>query len=610
MPTYNQASFIRRAIQSLFDQTFHNWELIIVNDGCTDNTEEFLSDFLSDNRLIYLKNEQNAGLGAAINKALDIAKYDYIAYLPSDDMYYPHHLECMAKEFAKNKDVVLVHTMMKWNVADSAINTKNNLFMGMPVNISLQLVQTTHKNIGCRWTERKEFVSEDLYKTFWYKLSDKGRFVYKPLETCQWTIHPHQRHKIMSENFGGHINKYRSYYNIQSPIRYQVSDHIMIDEAEAYKYLRKDVTPSANGLKILIVGDLSYNPERIYAFEEAGHTLYGLWTHDYGYSFDNVGPLPFGNVKEIDFRNWENEVAKIKPDIIYAMLNSVAVSFCYEVMRKCGDIPFVWHFKEGPFMSQVNGIWDKLIALYHESDGQIFLNTEIKRWYEQFIPPSKMSLILDGDLPKGDIFNDTFSPKLSEEDGEIHTVVAGRMVGIDIDMVKILAEEGIHIHLYTESYEHAWSGMIREMKDVAPAHFHVHHRVSAKQWVREFSKYDAGWLHCFGSNNYGDISQCEWNDLNIPARISTMMAAGLPTIQKDNTGHIVAMQSCIQNMDCGIFYTNAHDLACKLHNSQRMKVLQKNAEKHRLSFTFDAHVQELIDFFIKVINNKKQHNFE
>ena len=48
MPTYNQASFIRRAILSLYKQTYSNWELIIINDGCTDETEIFISDFLED----------------------------------------------------------------------------------------------------------------------------------------------------------------------------------------------------------------------------------------------------------------------------------------------------------------------------------------------------------------------------------------------------------------------------------------------------------------------------------------------------------------------------------------------------------------------------------
>lgn len=602
MPTYNQACFIRRAIRSLFQQTYNYWELIIVNDGSTDETDEYLRDYILDDRIVYIKNKYNEGLGAAINKAMNVAHYNYIAYLPSDDFFFPNHLACIADMFEKNPKAVLVHTSMRWNVEDSAIKINNRLFMGIPCEHCLQLVQTAHKKTMHRWIERKEFISEDLFKTFWYKLAKCGCFIKEPTETCQWTVHPYQRHKIICEKYGGHINKYRSYYNVREAIRYIVSEHIQIDEAKKYGYLKNRKTRKRLELKILIVGDLSYNPERICALEEMGHIIYGLWTRDWGYSFSNVGPLPFGNVREIEFKNWEEEIKLIKPDIIYGMLNSVAVPFCYEVMRKCRNIPFVWHFKEGPFISQVNGTWNKLIALYNESDGQIFINEETKKWYEQFIFPKNMTFVLDGDLPKKDIFNKPFSSKLSEN-GDIHTVVAGRMVGLTPENIEALSKNNIHVHLYTESYEDAWAGLIKMMMDVAPLHFHVHHHVSQDNWVKEFSQYDAGWLHCFDSNNGGDICLCAWNDLNIPARLSTMMAAGIPTIQKDNSKHMVAMQSCVKSIDCGIFYSNMSNLVCQLKNENRMKELRENVIKHRLKFTFDYHVKELTEFFYRVIKN-------
>lgn len=62
MPTYNQASFIRRAILSLYQQTYAKWELIIINDGCIDETETFISDLLKDERVVYIKNETNEGV--------------------------------------------------------------------------------------------------------------------------------------------------------------------------------------------------------------------------------------------------------------------------------------------------------------------------------------------------------------------------------------------------------------------------------------------------------------------------------------------------------------------------------------------------------------------
>lgn len=78
MPTYNQAAFIRRAIASLQRQTYSEWELIIVNDGSTDDTELYISDYLQSLKIIYIRNEENTGLGHAVNQALEQANYEYI----------------------------------------------------------------------------------------------------------------------------------------------------------------------------------------------------------------------------------------------------------------------------------------------------------------------------------------------------------------------------------------------------------------------------------------------------------------------------------------------------------------------------------------------------
>lgn len=604
MPTYNQAGYIRNAIRSLMAQTYNEWELIIVNDGCTDNTEAFIKDYLSDERISYLKNSTNQGIGVSINMALEKAKYDYIAYLPSDDHYFTDHLQSLKEVFEKSDDIVLAYTNMKSEVNDSLLYHKNEEINGLTFRLGLQMVQTAHKKTNDRWTVRKEWVSEDLYKTFWYKLTDKGRFHYINKETCHWAIHKQQRHRIMNENNGGHINRYRQYYHVQEPIKIKVSDVKFVDEEKMFAPFHTKFTPCKDSLKILLVGELSYNQERIYALEEVGHQLYGLWTQTPVYSFSNVGHLPFGHVTDLDYENWEDEIRRIKPDIIYGLLNFCAVPLAYEVLIKCPDIPFVWHYKEGPFLCFEYETWDKLITLYTKSDGVIFLNEKLKKWYEQYIPRHPMSLILDGDLPKQDYFTDKLSPKLSAQDGDIHTVIAGRMVGVGIDYIKTLAKNKIHIHLYNESYDASKLGFMRKAKHVAPNHFHVHSHCDPFDWTEEFSRYDAGWLHCFNSSNYGKMEYASWNDLNIPARISTMMAAGLPCIQKDNSEHLVAMQSCVRDIDCGIFFKDCQDLAEQLHNTSKMNQLQKNAMKHRMDFSFDEHVPDLISFFREVIENK------
>ncbi len=606
MPTYNQKGFIRNAIRSLFAQTYKQWELIIVDDGCTDGTKEFICDYLTDPRVTYLRNDKNEGIGYAINRALDVARYDYIAYLPSDDFYFSNHLEVMKDMFKKESTCVLVYTQMKSELQDSLLDRSNEAVNGLVLFQSLQLVQTSHKKTIDRWVEREEYESEDLYKLYWYKLTQRGQFAYAKANTCNWTIHEHQRHKIISERFGGNINRLRSYYKIVKPIRLKVSQNKFIDEYKQFEHYRKEKVRSHDGLKILIVGELSYNPERIYALEEAGHKLYGLWTPSPRFSFTNVGPLPFGNVEDLDPDDWENEIKRVKPDIIYGMLNFAAVSFVHKVLMKCMDIPFVWHFKEGPFLCFEHGLWGQLTDLFSLSDGVIYLNRVAKKWYDQYFPCKKYYMFLDGDLPKKDVFGNDFSEKLSSKDGEVHTVVSGRMVGMDLDLLEGLAQNRIHIHLYTESYEDCIRAYIADVKKKMGKYFHQHTHCNAHHWTEEYSQYDAGWLHCIESSNYGDYSKMGWNDLNIPARVSTMMAAGLPCIELDNSEHIVAMQDCLREIDCGLFFRDLNDLIEKLHDKDGLTRIQNNVFQHRLEFSFDEHVPELICFFKKVISKKNK----
>jgi glycosyltransferase involved in cell wall biosynthesis len=605
MPTYNQAGFIRRAILSLYQQTHTGWELIIINDGCTDNTEDFLSDFLPDKRITYLKNEINQGLGYAINQGIEAAKYDYIAYLPSDDFYYPDHLKSLSDAFSRFSDIALTFSGVRYENTDSFTNISDQETTGIKQGYCLQLVQTAHKKTGDRWVERREWVSDDLFNSFWRKLTDKGIFVATEQITCYWTNHPKQRHRIISEDYGGGLNFYRSHYHVKTPIKIKVSNSKFIDEEKMYASFRRKIPKVKGGLKIQLVGELAYNPERMYALEEQGHTLYGLWTTQPTFSFSTVGPLPFGHVKDIPYENWKERVKRIKPDIIYAMLNLGAVPLAYEVLKSNRNIPFVWHFKEGPHVCVRHGTWEKLIELYALSDGKIYLNAEIKQWYEQFIPQSKLSFILDGDLPKGDYFTNDFSPKLSESDGAIHTVIPGRIVGIDEKAMKIMAEQNIHLHLYTENYHATREYLNKTLTQAAPEHFHLHPHCTPTNWVKEFSQYDAGWLHYFESVNQGNLMRAAWNDLNIPARISTLAAAGLPMILRDNTGHIVATQSQVKALDAGIFFKEFEELGKPLKDKMLMENWRNNVLLHRKKFSFDYHVPELIDFFREVIRQSK-----
>lgn len=97
MPSYNTANYIAASIQSVLDQTYPNWELIIVDDCSTDDTDAVVAPFLTDARIRYLKNEQNSGAAISRNRALREAKGRWIAFLDSDDLWYPTKLEAQLK---------------------------------------------------------------------------------------------------------------------------------------------------------------------------------------------------------------------------------------------------------------------------------------------------------------------------------------------------------------------------------------------------------------------------------------------------------------------------------------------------------------------------------
>ena len=102
MPSYNTAPYIRETIQSVLDQTYQNWELIIVDDCSSDNTDEIVSTYLLDDRIHYLKNEKNSGAAFSRNIALREAKGRWIAFLDSDDLWMPEKLEKQINFMDKN----------------------------------------------------------------------------------------------------------------------------------------------------------------------------------------------------------------------------------------------------------------------------------------------------------------------------------------------------------------------------------------------------------------------------------------------------------------------------------------------------------------------------
>ncbi len=95
MPVYNTASFLRKSIESVLNQTFINFELICVNDGSTDNSLDILNEYASRDSRIIIINQENMGLSCARNSALEVARGEYIAFIDSDDFWAKSFLSCL-----------------------------------------------------------------------------------------------------------------------------------------------------------------------------------------------------------------------------------------------------------------------------------------------------------------------------------------------------------------------------------------------------------------------------------------------------------------------------------------------------------------------------------
>jgi len=605
MPVFNQASFIRMAITSLLCQTHQNWELIIINDGSTDNLNESIASFLQDKRIKLLNNEKNEGLGYSLNKGLEAAQYDYVAYLPADDIYYKNHLESLLESI--NQGFNLAHAGMLcmsayvFNDGDNFGKKEYHKFDDKP----FQLVQIMHRKTADRWIARSELVTDNLDTMFWNNFMKNNPKTIGTREiTCEWVDHSAQRHKIINEKYGGNIFKYKSYFGVKEPIRFENLYGTKIDEYKQYEPYRKKPVYKKDGLKILLVGELSYNPERICAFEEQGHKLYGLWTNT-PTEFNTIGPLPFGHVEDISYENWKDKVKSIQPDIIYGLLNYQAIPFAHKVLIDNLGIPFIWHFKEGPIFARTFGMWNQLIDLYTKSDGQIYNNELTRDWFHLFINPINANeFVLDGDLQKNTWFSNERSPLLSNSDGEIHILIAGRPYGITIDHYKQIAEQNIHLHIYGTKFYMLNKNMLDKAKEIAHGYLHIHDTCSPKDFVKEFSKYDAGFLHNYKSDNNNDLIRVNWNDLNFPARMSTYGMAGIPMLIRDNTGNRVATQEFLEKQGMALKYASISKLSDCFVDKKKVNSIRENVWNNRNIFSFDYYIQDLINFFRQIIDHK------
>lgn len=111
IPTYNRAKLLPRALHSVLKQSYKAEEILIIDDGSSDNTEEVLQAFMSHIR--YIKQE-NSGVSAARNKGIELARCEWVAFLDSDDEWHTDKLQKQVDLYEQNPNLAFIHTGEQW----------------------------------------------------------------------------------------------------------------------------------------------------------------------------------------------------------------------------------------------------------------------------------------------------------------------------------------------------------------------------------------------------------------------------------------------------------------------------------------------------------------
>jgi len=216
MPVYNREKYVAFAIESILNQSFRNFEFIIVNDGSSDKTSEILSSYI-DTRIKIINNDQNKGIVFSRNIGIKNAIGEYISMFDSDDIALPNKLELQIKFLEKKSDFAMVGSWVKMiDENDKLLKTKWKLtasYKKIPAillfrNYFVQSTVLLRQNCIPKALYTKDFDIVEDYK-MWFDISIKYKVANLQNYLVLYRIHSGN----ISDNNEKHINNEKKLFN-------------------------------------------------------------------------------------------------------------------------------------------------------------------------------------------------------------------------------------------------------------------------------------------------------------------------------------------------------------------------------------------------------------
>ena len=226
LSTYNGAKYISRAIESILDQSFADWELIIICDDSGDKTESIVREYTKkDPRIIFLRNETNFGLTKSLNKGLKKAQGEYIAHIDDDDEWIDKDkLKKQVEFLEKNKEYVLVGAgaivvnenkkeLIRWDLPREDCTIRNKILVR---DYFIHSSVVFRKDIVLKLGGYDENLQNAEDWDLWLKLGLRGKFYNFPEYMINYMIregNATSRNRIELLTTDIHlIKKYKKYY--------------------------------------------------------------------------------------------------------------------------------------------------------------------------------------------------------------------------------------------------------------------------------------------------------------------------------------------------------------------------------------------------------------